>query len=151
MTRLFIWLEYLQQLERICVTPCRELYSECIESITQQCSVYKSRRFLKHRYIASLEIQRSRRFGIHESLVVDAGAVNATYIRLIFYGTCRQQLVPCVNTHFRPVGHYEQSVVSIVRITAPYREADIVPCVFNGIPDVSLVLLEKNLSSAGRI
>lgn len=26
-----------------------------------------------------------------------------------------------------------------------YREADIVPCVFNGIPDVSLVLLEKKL------
>lgn len=26
-----------------------------------------------------------------------------------------------------------------------YREADIVPCVFNGIPDVQLVLLEKNL------
>ncbi len=26
-----------------------------------------------------------------------------------------------------------------------YREADIVPCVFNGIPDVNLVLLEKKL------
>lgn len=26
-----------------------------------------------------------------------------------------------------------------------YREADIVPCVFNGIPDVRLVLLEKTL------
>ena len=26
-----------------------------------------------------------------------------------------------------------------------YREADIVPCVFNGIPNVNLVLLEKKL------
>ena len=26
-----------------------------------------------------------------------------------------------------------------------YREADIVPCIFNGIPDVNLVLLEKKL------
>ena len=29
-----------------------------------------------------------------------------------------------------------------------YEEVDIVPCVFNGIPDVQLVCLEKNLKAA---
>ena len=74
-----------------------------------------------------------------------------------------EQFTPVVYGSSKLFGFYRKSIPEIDQMDTNaintraramyhklhYHEADILPCVFNGLPDVQLVLLEKRLPEQG--